>query len=103
MGMTQNKLPRREGFIYGSVATPLFDFYRRMKQGDQRLLAWPLKKIDERFICMTECYRYKRPDDIKKNFINNLDIVIQLPKYHTEVLWDLGENQSVGSNFVLQQ
>ena len=57
--IAQSKLPNREGYIYGSVSMPLYDINRRLKQGDVRMLAWPLQKIDERYICMAECYKYK--------------------------------------------
>ena len=54
-----------------------------------RLLPWPLKKYDARFICMADCYKFKGIDDIDKNFCNNLDIVLELPKHHTDVFWSL--------------
>jgi len=99
MGLTQYKLPDRTGYIFGSVAMPLFDLNRRMKQGDQRLLAWPLRQYDDRFICMTDCYKFKYPSDIDNNFNNNLDIVIKMPTYHTDVFYDLGKDISIGSSF----
>jgi hypothetical protein len=98
-GVTQYSLPKREGFIYGSVTMPLFDLNRRMKQGNQRLLVWPLQKFDERFICMGECYRYKEQKDIDRNFENNLNIVVEMPRYHTDVFWDLGQDISNASSF----
>ena len=54
------------------------------------MLAWPLKKFDERFICMADYYRVKHQKEIRSNFSSNLDIVIELPRYHTDVYWDIG-------------
>lgn len=85
--VTQTKYPKRSGYIYGSVAMPIYDLNRRLKQGTVRLLAWPLQKFDERFICLADCYKYKHQGDILKNFSNNLDIVIDMPKFHTDVFW----------------
>ena len=99
MRLDQFKLPDRTGYIFGSVAMPLFDLNRRMKQGDQRLLAWPLRQYDDRFICMTDCYKFKHSNDIDNNFANNLDIVIKMPTYHTDVFYDLGKDISIGSSF----
>lgn len=31
--LLETKLPKREGLIFGSVSIPLFDMYRRMRQG----------------------------------------------------------------------
>lgn len=99
MKITQMSLPNREGFIYGSVCMPLFDLNRRLKQGNIRLLAWPLQKFDERYICMSDCYKFKEPAEIAKNFNNNLDLVIEMPKFHTDVFWDLGKDVSLTDTF----
>ena len=48
---------------------------------------------------MADCYKYKRPNDILGNFNNSLDIIIGMPKYHTDVFWDLGKDISLGSTF----
>lgn len=82
--------PDREGLILGSISMPLFDQNRRMRQGHQRLLAWPLEKIDERYICMGDYYKYKEKTDIDYNFTNNLSIDLKMPLFHQEVFWDLG-------------
>ena len=50
---------------------------------------------------MAECYKYKHQSDIKRNFKNNLDIIIEMPRYHTEVLWDLGIELSSASGFAV--
>ena len=99
MRLTQRSLPKREGYIYGSVAMPLYDIHRRLKQGVVRLLAWPLKKFDERFICMADYYRVKQPKEIRSHFNNNLDIVVELPRYHTDVYWDSGLNSTFESSY----
>ena len=36
---------------------------------------------------MADCYKYKHLSDIQKNFSNNLDIILELPKHHTDVFW----------------
>ena len=41
---------------------------------------------------MADCYKFKEKADIDKNFSNNLDIVISLPKYHLDVFWDIGRD-----------
>lgn len=97
--ITQMSLPDREGYIFGSVAMPLFDLNRRLKQGEIRLLAWPLQKFDERYICMADCYKFKEQSEIYRNFSNNLDINIQMPKFHTDVFWDLGKEISLSDTF----
>ena len=66
--------PKRKGFIFGTVSMPLYDFNRRLHQGDKRLLAWPLDKNDDRFVCMGDCYRYYDDEEIDNNFNNNLDV-----------------------------
>lgn len=99
MQLTQISLPNREGYIYGSVCMPLFDLNRRLKQGNLRLLAWPLQKFDERYICMADCYKFKEPAEITKKFNNNLDVIIEMPKFHTDVFWDLGKDVSVNDTF----
>jgi hypothetical protein len=48
---------------------------------------------------MADCYKFKRPTDILGNFNNSLDIVISMPKFHTDVFWDLGKDISLGSTF----
>jgi hypothetical protein len=103
MQLTQISLPNREGYIYGSVCMPLFDLNRRLKQGNRRLLAWPLQKFDERYICMADCYKFKEPAEITKNFNNNLDVVIEMPKFHTDVFWDLGKDVSINDTFQSSQ
>jgi hypothetical protein len=50
---------------------------------------------------MAECYKYKHQSDIKRNFKNNLDIIIEMPRYHAEVLWDLGIELSSASGFAV--
>ena len=52
---------------------------------------------------MTECYKYKDIKDINRKFDNNLNIVIEMPKYHTDVFWDLGHDISVSSSFMVAQ
>jgi hypothetical protein len=47
---------------------------------------------------MADCYKYKHPNDILRNFNNNLDIVIEMPKYHTDVFWDLAKDISLSKN-----
>lgn len=74
-----------------------------MVQGERRVLCWPLQKFDERFICMTDCYKYKHQQDINRNFNNNLDIIIKMPLFHTDVFWDLGKDISLGSSFKVSQ
>lgn len=59
--------------------------------------------MDERYICKGECYKFKRADDIKRGFLNNFDFVIEMPKYHAEVYWDLAEDLSQKSQFHVQQ
>lgn len=86
----------RSGYIYGSVAIPIYDLNRRLRQGTQRMLAWPLRKFDPRFICIGEYYKYKDLKDIENNFENNLDLFIQMPEFHSEVLWNLGSEQPTG-------
>lgn len=39
---------------------------------------------------MADCYKFKERADIDKKFTNNLDIVLTLPKFHTDVFYDLG-------------
>jgi hypothetical protein len=39
---------------------------------------------------MADCYKFKERADIDKIFSNNLDIVITMPKFHTDVFYDLG-------------
>ena len=39
---------------------------------------------------MADCYKFKERADIDKKFSNNLDIVISMPKFHTDVFYDLG-------------
>lgn len=68
----------RSGYIFGSVSMPLFDLNRRLKQGPQRLLAWPLERCDDRYICMGDCYMYNNKNEIDYNFTNNLDVVVEL-------------------------
>lgn len=41
---------------------------------------------------MADCYKFKERSDIDKNFTNNLDIVISLTKFHTDVFWDIGRD-----------
>ena len=48
---------------------------------------------------MTDCYEFKHPQDISRNFYNNMDIIIETPRFHTEVLWDLGRDYSNEGNF----
>ena len=55
------------------------------------MLVWPLQKFDERYICMSDYYNFKERSDIDKNFSNNFDVVISLPKYLFDVFWDLGK------------
>lgn len=98
-GGSKSKLPNREGYILGSVSMPIFDQSRRMRQGSNRLLVWPLQKYDERFICMGECYKYKRITDIQRNFENNLSITLEMPKFHTDVFYDLGIEITPGMTF----
>jgi hypothetical protein len=40
--LTNGSLPNRSGYIFGSIAMPLYDLNRRLKQGVARMLAWPL-------------------------------------------------------------
>jgi len=54
---------------------------------------------------MADCYKYKQLSDIQKNFSNNLDIVLELPKHHTDVYWypaktisSPGEQMAQGAN-----
>jgi len=67
------------------------------------LLAWPLKRFDERFICMADYYRVKHQKEIKNNFNSNLDIVIDLPRYHTDVYWDIGLGLPFESRYAASQ
>jgi hypothetical protein len=39
---------------------------------------------------MADCYKFKERSDIDKKFSNNMDIVLTLPKFHTDVFYDLG-------------
>lgn len=48
---------------------------------------------------MTDCYKFKEPAEITKNFNNNLDLIIEMPKFHTDVFWDLGKDVSVNDTF----
>ena len=65
-------------------------------------MAWPLQKFDERYICMADCYKFKERADIDKKFSNNLDIVLTMPKFHTDVFYDLGTDiKNVSTNSIL--
>lgn len=92
--LANKQLPNRSGYIYGSIAFPVYDLNRRLRQGTQRMLAWPLQKYDPRFICVGDCYKYKHQSDIEKNFDNNLDVFIQMPKFHQDVIWNIGFDMS---------
>lgn len=63
---------------------------------------WPLQKFDDRFICLGECFKYKKITDINRNFDNSLNIVFDMPKYHTDVFWDLGMDISTASSFKVE-
>jgi len=67
---------------------PLYDVHRRLKQGSVRLLPWPFYKFDQRYICMAEYYKVNNKKEVKNHFNSNLDIVIDLPRYHTDVYYD---------------
>ena len=101
--LAQRQLPRRSGYIYGSVVMPLFDQNRRLKQSHQRLLLWPLEKFHPRFVCVTECYRYKHISEIERNFDTKMNVVISMPIYHTDVFWNLGKDIALGSSFNVSQ
>jgi len=66
-------------------------------------MMWPLQKFDERYICMAECYRFKEIEDIDRNLENNFSLGITMPKYHTDVFWDLGVDINSGSSFKVAQ
>ena len=70
----QGQLPQRKGYILGSVAMPIFDTLKRLKQGQQRVLVWPLKKFDARFVCMGDYYRIKDPREMNNGFDKSLQI-----------------------------
>lgn len=60
-----------------------------LRQGTQKLLAWPLEQFDSRYVCMADYYRRKTKTDVDYEFTNNLEITIKLPTFRSEVFYDL--------------
>ena len=89
LALNQSSYPNREGYIYGQVSFPLFDMNHNLKQGCQKLLAWPLEKFDERYVCMSEYYKSKSKADVDYTFTNNLEVNLKMPRFRSEVFYDL--------------
>jgi hypothetical protein len=50
---------------------------------------------------MSNCYKYKDVSDIDRNFDKNLSIQLEMPRYHTEVFYDLGREIADSRSFNL--